>query len=99
MEEGGNPTPLGETLHLPPSQLPLLEGAAGVEPGTFCCLSSPVYFPNVSCLGIILIGGVNYALSMVTREPVSPVFGLLLLGVFYNCSGTVLREFRVFQIS
>lgn len=35
---------------------------------------------------------------MVTREPVSPGFELLLLGVFYKCCGTVLRESCVFQI-
>lgn len=36
---------------------------------------------------------------MVTREPVAPVFELLLLNVFYSCCGTVLREFCVFQIT
>lgn len=61
-------------------------------------VASLLQFPNVYCLGIILIGVVNYVLSMVTREPVSPVFEPLLLNVFYDYCGTVLREFCVCQI-
>lgn len=71
----------GREPHTHGETLPLLPGAAGVGTGASCCLTSPVYFPNAYCLGAILIGVVNYVLSMVTREPVSPVFDLLLLNV------------------